>query len=140
MREKTIEQKLVQAVKAKGGIALKFVSPGFSGVPDRLIPIAGWEMRLRGSQGPWRKAHGRCRSQGYGFCGGWGFWHSSWMTRARSPTSFQRSEVTAVKFEPHDYQQYAIEYIETHEVAAVLLDMGPWQDGNHTDGFIRPVV
>ena len=37
MREKTIEQKLVQAVKAKGGIALKFVSPGFSGVPDRLI-------------------------------------------------------------------------------------------------------
>ena len=37
MREKTIEQKLVQAVKAKGGIAPKFVSPGFSGVPDRLI-------------------------------------------------------------------------------------------------------
>lgn len=37
MREKAIEQKLVQAVKAKGGIAPKFVSPGFSGVPDRLI-------------------------------------------------------------------------------------------------------
>ena len=37
MREKTIEQKLVQAVKAKGGIAPKFVSPGFSGVSDRLI-------------------------------------------------------------------------------------------------------
>lgn len=37
MREKIIEQKLVQAVKAKGGIAPKFVSPGFSGVPDRLI-------------------------------------------------------------------------------------------------------
>ena len=37
MSEKTIEQKLVQAVKAKGGIAPKFVSPGFSGVPDRLI-------------------------------------------------------------------------------------------------------
>ena len=31
MREKTIEQKLVQAVKAKGGIAPKFVSPGFPG-------------------------------------------------------------------------------------------------------------
>ena len=40
MREKTIEQKLVQAVKAKGGIAPKFVSPGFSGVPDRLIPVS----------------------------------------------------------------------------------------------------
>lgn len=37
MREKTIERKLVQAVKAKGGIALKFVSPGFDGMPDRLV-------------------------------------------------------------------------------------------------------
>ena len=37
MREKVIEQKLVKAVRAKGGIAPKFVSPGFSGVPDRLI-------------------------------------------------------------------------------------------------------
>ena len=54
MREKTIEQKLVQAVKFKGGIAPKFVSPGFSGVPDRLILLR--EMRFRGSQGPWRKA------------------------------------------------------------------------------------
>ena len=29
-----------------------------------------------------------------------------------------------MQFNPHDYQQYAIEYIESHEVAAVLLDMG----------------
>ena len=29
-----------------------------------------------------------------------------------------------VRYEPHDYQQYAISYIETHPVAAVLLDMG----------------
>lgn len=34
---KPSNKKLVQAVKAKGGIAPKFVSPGFSGVPDRLI-------------------------------------------------------------------------------------------------------
>lgn len=27
-------------------------------------------------------------------------------------------------YEPHDYQKYAIDYIETHPVAAVLLDMG----------------
>ena len=27
-------------------------------------------------------------------------------------------------FVPHDYQAYAINYIETHSVAAVLLDMG----------------
>ena len=29
-----------------------------------------------------------------------------------------------MKFEPHDYQAFAIDYIETHPVAAVLLDMG----------------
>lgn len=29
-----------------------------------------------------------------------------------------------MKYEPHDYQQYAIDYIRTHPVAAVLLDMG----------------
>ena len=29
-----------------------------------------------------------------------------------------------MKFIPHDYQRFAIEYIETHPVAALLLDMG----------------
>lgn len=29
-----------------------------------------------------------------------------------------------MKFTPHEYQKYAIEYIESHEVAALLLDMG----------------
>lgn len=29
-----------------------------------------------------------------------------------------------MKYKPHDYQRYAIEYIKTHPVAAVLLDMG----------------
>lgn len=37
MREKTIEQKLVTAVKKHGGICPKFVSPGFAGMPDRLL-------------------------------------------------------------------------------------------------------
>ena len=37
MREKNIEQSLVKAVKKKGGLALKFVSPGLSGVPDRIV-------------------------------------------------------------------------------------------------------
>lgn len=36
MREKTIEQKLVKAVRLRGGICPKFVSPGFDGMPDRL--------------------------------------------------------------------------------------------------------
>lgn len=37
MREKKIEQKLVTAIKKHGGICPKFVSPGFDGMPDRLL-------------------------------------------------------------------------------------------------------
>lgn len=37
MREKVIEQKLVRAVKRAGGLAVKFTSPGFDGMPDRLV-------------------------------------------------------------------------------------------------------
>lgn len=40
MLEKAIEKKLVQEVKKIGGLALKFVSPGFNGAPDRLILLA----------------------------------------------------------------------------------------------------
>ena len=44
MREKTIEQKFRAAVKASGGLALKFTSPGFDGVPDRLALLPGGRM------------------------------------------------------------------------------------------------
>ena len=32
-----MERKLAEAVKAMGGIAPKFISPGFAGMPDRLV-------------------------------------------------------------------------------------------------------
>lgn len=41
MKEKQIEQKLVRMAAAKGGVALKFVSPGCDGVPDRLVLFPG---------------------------------------------------------------------------------------------------
>lgn len=44
MREKTIEQKFRAAVKAAGGVAVKFTSPGFDGVPDRLALLPGGRM------------------------------------------------------------------------------------------------
>ena len=44
MREKYIEQKLVTAVKAAGGIAPKFISPGLAGMPDRLVLLPGGKM------------------------------------------------------------------------------------------------
>ncbi len=37
MREKSIEQKLVKAVKACGGICPKLVCPGVDGMPDRMV-------------------------------------------------------------------------------------------------------
>ena len=53
MSEKTTEQKLVKAVKAKDGLAPKFVSPGFDGVPDRIVllphgRIAFIELKAKG--------------------------------------------------------------------------------------------
>ena len=41
MREKQIEQELVKATKNMGGIAPKFVSPGFDGMPDRIVLLPG---------------------------------------------------------------------------------------------------
>ena len=41
MREKSIEQKLTLMVKKRGGICPKFVSPGFDGVPDRIVLLPG---------------------------------------------------------------------------------------------------
>ena len=41
MNEKTIERKLVKTAKNMGGLALKFVSPGFDGVPDRIVLFPG---------------------------------------------------------------------------------------------------
>lgn len=41
VREKSVEGKLVKAVKIMGGLAPKFVSPGLDGVPDRLVLLPG---------------------------------------------------------------------------------------------------
>ncbi|HFI0029928.1 TPA: VRR-NUC domain-containing protein [Streptococcus suis] len=37
MRERFVERKLVSEVKKRGGVCPKWVSPSFSGVPDRLV-------------------------------------------------------------------------------------------------------
>lgn len=41
MREKALERKFTEAVMAMGGIAPKLVSPGFDGMPDRLVLLSG---------------------------------------------------------------------------------------------------
>ena len=41
MREKIVESKFSKAVKAKDGLAVKFVSPSFHGMPDRMVMFPG---------------------------------------------------------------------------------------------------
>jgi hypothetical protein len=41
MLEKSVEQALKKAVRERGGLAPKFVSPGLSGVPDRIVLMPG---------------------------------------------------------------------------------------------------
>ena len=55
MREKTIEQKFRAAVKAAGGLAVKFTSPGFDGVPDRLALLPDGKMAFVEIKAPGEK-------------------------------------------------------------------------------------
>ena len=53
--EKSIEQKLVRAVKGRGGICPKLVSPGFDGMPDRLVLLPGGRMGFVEVKAPGKK-------------------------------------------------------------------------------------
>ena len=55
MREKTIEQKFREAVKDAGGLAVKFTSPGFDGVPDRLALLPDGKMAFVEVKAPGEK-------------------------------------------------------------------------------------
>ena len=47
--EKQVEQNFVKAVKEAGGLAMKFVSPGRVGVPDRIVLLPGDQAPERAS-------------------------------------------------------------------------------------------
>ena len=55
MREKDIEKELTARTKAMGGIAPKFTSPGFDGMPDRLVLLPGGRMGFVELKAPGRK-------------------------------------------------------------------------------------
>ena len=55
MKEKTIEEKLVKTVKNMGGLAPKFVSPGFDGVPDRIVLLPGAKIAFIEVKAPGKK-------------------------------------------------------------------------------------
>lgn len=41
MKESEIEREFVKAVRSKGGMAIKLVSPSMNGLPDRLAILPG---------------------------------------------------------------------------------------------------
>ncbi|MEC1719093.1 VRR-NUC domain-containing protein [Schinkia azotoformans] len=55
MKEVTIEQRLKKKVKEHGGLALKLVSPGFAGVPDRLVLFNGAKVAFVELKAPAKK-------------------------------------------------------------------------------------
>ena len=55
MREITVEHALVIAVRKRGGMCLKFVSPGTAGVPDRLVLLPKGKSAFVETKAPGRK-------------------------------------------------------------------------------------
>ena len=72
MREKQIEQRLVTAVKARGGLCPKLVSPGTDGMPDRMVLLPDSHMGFVEVKAPGEKPrplqqlrHEQLRELGY---------------------------------------------------------------------------
>ena len=55
LRESYVEQKLATEAKKRGGLAVKFVSPGFDGVPDRLVLFPGGKVAFVELKAPGKK-------------------------------------------------------------------------------------
>ena len=55
MRERDIEGKLRDAVKAMEGVCWKFISPGTAGVPDRIILMPKGRMAFVETKAPGEK-------------------------------------------------------------------------------------
>ena len=116
MREKIIEQKFRVAVRAAGGVAVKFVSPGLDGMPDRLALLPGGRMAFVEVKAPGKKPrplqearHRMLRRLGF---------------KVYVLDDENRSEGSLMKYRPHEYQRYATEYIETHPMRRCFCRWG----------------
>ena len=151
MRENEVEKQFVEAVRAAGGQALKFTSQSMNGVPDRLVLLLGGKCAFVELKAPGKQMRilrrppgtdpacypcvdlletGRAyptgdRSKDPGAAGGY-IAAGKYTKReaGNTGTGCWGGGDAQMKFIPHDYQSYCTEYIKTHPVAALFLDMG----------------
>ena len=57
--EKSLERKLAQGIRRLGGLCLKFETPGYTGVPDRIILLPGGRVRFAETKQPGKKERAR---------------------------------------------------------------------------------
>ena len=55
LRERDIERRLVSEARERGGMAVKLVSPGIDGLPDRLVLMPDGKMAFVELKAPGRK-------------------------------------------------------------------------------------
>lgn len=72
MLEREVEKKLIRPIKDMGGRCLKFETPGFTGVPDRIILLPGGRVVFVETKQPGKKerarqvyVHGLLRAMGF---------------------------------------------------------------------------
>jgi len=116
LTEKQIETRLRLRVKEAGGKALKFVSPGYNGVPDRLIFMPGGRIYLVELKAPGKKPTPLQLKRKKNL--------SIWDLSIISLIPMRKWRRLLMKFHPHSYQQYAIEKIIKLTACGLFLDMG----------------
>ena len=55
MLERNIERRLITEAKKRDGLALKFVSPGLDGVPDRIVLLPGGRLGFVETKAPGKR-------------------------------------------------------------------------------------
>ena len=142
MREKEIEQKLVKAVKEKGRICPKLVSPGTNGMPDRMVLLPAGRIIFVEVNAPGQKPrplqerrHSQLRALGFKVFVlddpaqiqdiRESMMRSESLQNDTSMCLIQnKGEWCQVKFVPYKYHEYAIQYLTEHKEAMMLLSMG----------------
>lgn len=103
---------------------MKFVSPGFDGMPDRILLMPEGKVVFVEVKAPGKRPrplqmarHKLLRDLGF----------SVFILDDESQITKIIEEIggdAKMKFIPHEYQQFAINYIESNLISAVFLDMG----------------